>query len=50
MELIKYFQKNVAKMFAQRASHQNIYFTHTEANDVTDWLEEKKFINQKKAI
>lgn len=45
----KIFPENVAKMFAQRASHQNIYFTHTEANDVTDWLDEK-FINQKSYI
>ncbi len=45
----KIFPENVAKMFAQRASHQNIYFTHTEATDVVDWLEEK-FINQKSFI
>jgi len=45
----KIFPENVAKMFAQRASHQNIYFTHTEASDVVDWLEEK-FINQKSYI
>jgi hypothetical protein len=45
----KIFPENVAKMFAQRASHQKIYFTHTEATDVTDWLEEK-FINQKSFI
>jgi hypothetical protein len=43
------FPENVAKMFAQRASHQNIYFTHTEAADITNWLEEK-FINQKSFI
>jgi hypothetical protein len=45
----KIFPENVAKMFAQRASHEKIYFTHTEANDVTEWLEEK-FINQKSYI
>jgi hypothetical protein len=45
----KIFPENVAKMFAQRASHQNIYFTHSEAKDVTNWLEEK-FINQKSYI
>ncbi|EQB34466.1 hypothetical protein M947_10695 [Sulfurimonas hongkongensis] len=45
----KIFPENVAKMFAQRASHQNIYFTHSEAADVVDWLEEK-FINQKSFI
>lgn len=45
----KIFPENVAKMFAKRASHQNVYFTHSEANDVTRWLEEK-FINQKSYI
>jgi hypothetical protein len=45
----KIFPENVAKMFAQRASHENIYFTHSEASDVVDWLEEK-FINQKSYI
>lgn len=43
------FPENVAKMFAKRASHQSIYFTHSEANDVTSWLEEK-FANQKSYI
>lgn len=45
----KIFPENVAKMFAKRASHQNIYFTHSEVSDVTQWLEEK-FINQKSYI
>lgn len=45
----KIFPENVAKMFAKRASHQNVYFTHTEANDVTQWLEEK-FVNQKSYV
>nr|WP_321265555.1 MotA/TolQ/ExbB proton channel family protein [uncultured Sulfurimonas sp.] len=45
----KIFPENVSKMFAQRASHQNIYFTHSEAAEVTNWLEEK-FINQKSFI
>lgn len=45
----KIFPENVAKMFAQRASHEKIYFTHTEANDITQWLEEK-FVNQKSYI
>lgn len=45
----KIFPENVAKMFAKRASHQNVYFTHTEASDVIQWLEEK-FINQKSYI
>lgn len=43
------FPENVANMFAKRASHQSVYFTHSEAKDVTSWLEEK-FANQKSYI
>lgn len=45
----KIFPENVAKMFSKRSSHQHVYFTHSEANDVTEWLQEK-FINQKSYI
>ncbi|HUH42725.1 MAG: MotA/TolQ/ExbB proton channel family protein [Sulfurimonas sp.] len=45
----KIFPENVAKMFTKRASHHYVYFTHTEAHDVSDWLQEK-FINQKSYI
>lgn len=45
----KIFPENVAKMFAKRASHYNIYFTHAEADDVAEWLQEK-FANQKSYI
>jgi archaellum component FlaC len=45
----KIFPENVAKMFSKRASHQNVFFTHSEANDVTAWLEEK-FVNQKSYV
>ncbi|MDD3344222.1 MAG: hypothetical protein PHR87_11695 [Sulfurospirillaceae bacterium] len=45
----KLFPENVAQMFSKRASHQSIYFTHSEANDVSSWLEEK-FANQKSYI
>ncbi len=42
----KIFPENIAKMFAKRASHENVYFTHAEVKDVSSWLEEK-FINEK---
>lgn len=45
----KIFPENVAKMFKKRASNRQIYFTHSEATDVTEWLEEK-FSNQKSYI
>lgn len=45
----KIFPENVAKMFSKRASHHNVYFTHTEANDVVEWLQEK-FVNQKSYV
>ncbi len=45
----KIFPENVAKMFAKRASHQNLYFTYAEVNDVTNWLEDK-FTNQRSYI
>ncbi|MFT7004791.1 MAG: hypothetical protein ACJAWW_002156 [Sulfurimonas sp.] len=45
----KIFPENVAKMFKKRASNKQIYFTHTEAADVTQWLEEK-FVNEKSYI
>ena len=48
-DIDKIFPENVANMFAKRASHQNIYFTYTEVNDVTAWLYEK-FSNHKSYI
>ena len=45
----KIFPENVANMFKKRAAHKNVYFTHTEASDVKNWLEDK-FINQKSYI
>lgn len=45
----KIFPENVAKMFAKRASQHNVYFTHTEADDVVEWLQEK-FVNQKSYV
>jgi hypothetical protein len=43
------FPENIAHMFAKRASHENVYFTHSEVKDVSTWLEEK-FTNQKSYI
>lgn len=43
------FPENIAKMFAKRASHESVYFTHSEVKDVSVWLEDK-FINQKSYI
>lgn len=48
-DIDKVFPENVAQMFTKRASHETIYFTYTEVNDVSRWLEDK-FANQKNYI